>query len=57
MEKEYKNRIDLKAPNSNLPQVKQILFCQQARYDRGISLKAAAEIVPPCQPQYLPEGN
>ena len=30
-----------------LPQVKQISFCQQAKYDGAISLKAAADSAPP----------
>ena len=32
-------------PHPNLPQVKQFSSCQQARYDRAISLKAAAESI------------
>ena len=37
-------------PNPNLSQVKQISSCQQAKYDRAISLKAAAESAPPYRP-------
>ena len=37
--------------------MKQISFCQQAKYCRSISLKSAAEITHPCHLQYLPEGN
>ena len=35
----------------NWPQVKQILSCQQVKYDRSISLKAAAESAPLYHPQ------
>ena len=44
-------------PKFKFTSVKQISFYQQAKYDKAISLKAAAEIVPPYQPQYLPKGN
>ena len=39
----------LKGPNPkpNLIQVKQISSCQQVKYDRANSLKAAAESTPP----------
>ena len=44
-------------PKLKLPLVKQITFFQQAKYNLTISLKAAAEITSPYNPQYVPEGN
>ena len=50
-EKKKGNRLN------NLPQVKQILSCQEAKYDRAISLKAAAESAPTYLTHIAPADN
>ena len=46
-EKEEWDRLKGPNPHPNLTQVKQISYCQQAKYDRAISLKTVAESAPP----------
>ena len=50
--KEEYDRLKGIDPNSNLPQVKQILSEQQAKFDKTISLTAPAKIPAPYHPQY-----
>ena len=55
--KEDYNKVKGLDPNSNLPQVKQIASWQSAKYDKSISLKAAAKITPPYHLQYSTEES
>ena len=51
--KEEWDRLKGPDPHQDLPQVKQISSFLQARYDRVISMKAAAKGIPPYHPLKL----